>query len=315
MRDSKLGLDESQIDKIAVELSELGTKHVTLGGNEPFFTNGPVKSNSKLAYIVRALHRSRVSTHLISSGPSVSLLSKHDNEAFRMLSSVNLSLDSPFQHEHDNNRGSKLFKELKAAAEITANHKIRLIFVYCAMNWNFDEARILAFLDLARKYGAHPRVNPAKPIIRNGQLSKLLDRNTYWKGFDVVTREWPTQVVTEPPLREALGLQTCTPRCGKSTFRINSTNKDGAITVSSCTYIHNRRFGDLRHDHLSDIVGDLESVECGDCLARRNVPELDSLNGDAGGIPDWSSRELVASDLNGGFEDYLCTWIGGRPAP
>jgi hypothetical protein len=29
-------------------------------------------------------------------------------------------------------------------------------------------------------------------------------------------------------------------------------------------------------------------------------------------VPDWSDRRLVASDLNGAFEDYLCTWVGMR---
>lgn len=311
VRQSDKSLPREQIDSICEELAAVGVRHVTLGGNEPFFTNGPHVADSQLGYIIRTLLAHGMRSHVVSSGPSVTLLAKTDPEAFGALASVNLSIDSPFPEEHDRNRGASLFDQVQRAAEVTQQRGIRLLFLYCAMDWNFDGSRIEAFLELTRQWSALPRVNAAKPIVKNGLLTRLLGSEQFWSGFDLLTRLCATQVVTEPPLRRALGLDAVAPCCGDTTFRISSLSGDGALTISGCTYVHSGRLGPVTEGSLRAFVDELREPGCEDCVARENRKGwLPGADAGMASIPDWRERRRVASQLGGAFENYLCTWIG-----
>ena len=315
VRDSNSGLSRVQIDEICNDLADLGVRHVTLGGNEPFFTNGPHAKDSQMPYIVRKLHDFGVAAHLVSSGPSVSLLEKTDSEAFGMLASISLSFDSPFDDEHNKNRGAPLYAKLLQAAQIASTYGVRRVLLYCAMDWNFDQRRISALLELASQLNAHPRINPAKPIVKNGRVTSLLGVQAYWEGFDQVTRNWPTQVVSEPPLRRALGLEDTGPACGSRTFRILSTDSSNVVRVTSCTYVHSVRIERPGNLGVADLARGLIGPSSGcDCLARIDGPGWSpNASSHLTDIPDWRGRMMQGSDFDGAFEDYLCTWVGGRP--
>ena len=99
------------VDRVVQQLSKNGVETVNLGGNEPLFTNGIDPKKTLLPYIIESLTAEGIKVGLTTSGISLLYLERDHNNAFRMLNDVDVSFDSPFEEEHNKNRGANLYKQ------------------------------------------------------------------------------------------------------------------------------------------------------------------------------------------------------------
>ncbi|AZS16345.1 radical SAM/SPASM domain-containing protein [Paenibacillus lutimineralis] len=339
-------LDLATIDRVTNQIALLGAKTVNLGGNEPLFTNGPNPKNTLLPYIVSSLVNRGVDVGLTTSGISATYLEKYYPEEFHMLNDVDISLDSPYESEHNDNRGGKIFPMAIEALEICKKHQKDFTIVMCAMNWNFTEDRIRELVKLARYYGSNVRINPIKPVEAE-HMKTALNAEQYYEGFSLLMELCDQLDLTEPTLSAVTQYQDskrCP--CGRKSFRIHSITPDGKIPISPCVYLHDYKVGNLLEDDLLDLIKSpqfqtfrrrnahpeaiLGCEECeivnlcgGGCASRAYLYNLHN-NGE---------RSLFSRDpfcpkdnpINVPFpynpqmekvhlvhRDYLCTWIG-RP--
>jgi len=116
-KDSREFLTKSDVDRIVEQLQSLGIKTVNLGGNEPIYTHGSDISQTILPYIIRKLTDAHILVGLTTNGVSFTYLEQHHPEELLMINDIDFSLDSPFQKEHDLNRGVKLYKTLIKAIQ------------------------------------------------------------------------------------------------------------------------------------------------------------------------------------------------------
>jgi radical SAM protein with 4Fe4S-binding SPASM domain len=342
-------LDIALVDRIVGELARNGVETVNLGGNEPLFTNGLRIQDSLLPYIVRQLHDAGIEVGLTTAGVTMTGLLKHFPETLPLLNDVDVSLDSPFEAEHNANRGAAIYREALRALEICREHGVERSVIMCAMDWNFDRAHLEALVGVARRYEANVRINPIKTIEAE-HLALKLTPERYYDGFAFLLDACRSVDLGEPPLAAMAGFggaRGCP--CGRTSFRIHSIQTNGSIPVSPCVYLHDYKVGDLAVDALSDIVRSPEFQT----FRRRNarpdcIPGCDGcdlLESCRGGCAARSylsrahtegERSLFSRDpycpkqfpiardipqvpallegVNLVHKDYLCTWIG-RPRP
>jgi radical SAM protein with 4Fe4S-binding SPASM domain len=342
-------LSVSLVDRIVDQLSLNGIETVNLGGNEPLFTNGLRVEDSLLPYIVRRLHAAGIKVGLTTAGITLTGLVRHFPETLELLNDVDVSLDSPFEEEHNANRGAAIYREALKALEICREHGIERSVIMCAMDWNFDRAHLQALVDVARRFDANLRINPIKTIEAQ-HLPLKLSAERYYDGFAFLIDACDCLDLGEPPLAATsgyTGAKGCP--CGRTSFRIHSIKPDGTIPVSPCVYLHDYKVGDLAFDDLAEIVRrpefqtfrrrnarpdripgcdgcDLLESCRGGCAARsylanahergeqalfRRDPYCPKEHQSATRIPQ-VSRLMEGVDLV--HKDYLCTWIG-RPRP
>jgi radical SAM protein with 4Fe4S-binding SPASM domain len=340
-------LNTALVDRIVDQLSVNGIETVNLGGNEPLFTNGVNVEHSLLPYIVRRLHGAGIEVGLTTAGVTLVGLLRHFPEVLELLNDVDVSLDSPFEQEHNTNRGAPIYHEALRALEICRQHGIERTVIMCAMDWNFDRPHLQELVGIASHFGANVRVNPIKTIEAQ-HLPLKLSAATYYEGFAYLMSACDCVDLGEPPLAAMSGIpdaKGCP--CGRTSFRIHSIKPDGTIPVSPCVYLHDYKVGDLVTDDLADIVRrpefqtfrrrnarpdqipgcegcDLLAACRGGCAARSYLtrahesgeqalftrdPYCPKLHPSAHSIPHVSE---LATEVNLVHKDYLCTWIG-RP--
>jgi radical SAM protein with 4Fe4S-binding SPASM domain len=320
---------------------------VNLGGNEPLFTNGLRVQDSLLPYIVRRLHEAGIDVGLTTAGITLVQLQRHFPEVLPLLNDVDVSLDSPFEDEHNANRGAAIYREALTALDICRDHGIERSVIMCAMDWNFDRAHLRELVSVARRHDANIRINPIKTIEAQHVALKLTAER-YYDGFAFLLESCECIDLGEPPLAAMSRIpdpKGCP--CGRTSFRIHSIKPDGTIPVSPCVYLHDYKVGDLVTDDLADIVRrpefqtfrrrnarpdqipgcegcDLLATCRGGCAARSYLTHAHESGEQAlftrdpycpRQHPGASSIPHVPS-LAGGVKlvhkDYLCTWIG-RP--
>jgi len=342
-------LDKPMIDRVIAQLTKLGVKTVNLGGNEPLFTNGTNPGATLLPYIIESLVDSGIHVGLTTSGISLIYLERDHNRAFRLLNDVDISFDSPEPEEHNKNRGASLYGMAVRSLDICMAYQIDHTIILCAMNWNFTPSHIDHLIELAKKYNAHVRINPLKPVERQ-HMASLPSPQQFYEGFSRLLSQCSQVDLGEPLLAAACSHPGRGCPCGRTSFRIHSITPEGRIPVSPCVYMHEYKVGNLLTDDIFEIInspqfrsfrrrnGNPESVEgCGGCqyiitcrggcAARSYLHLLHESGGRtlyrkdpyclveaetmmADGFPPFPQHPVVPRDKILVHRDYLCTWIG-----
>lgn len=282
------------VDRVVDQIKRLGAKTINLGGNEPLFTNGISPQKTLLPYIIEQLSAYNVDVGLTTSGISLTYLEKHFKYAFHLLNDIDISLDSPYEHEHNENRGGKIYNMALEALEVCKKHNKQVTIVMCAMSWNFTEDRIEALVELARHYGANLRINPIKPVEAK-HMEVALTPDIYYKGFSKLMSLCKSLDLTEPTLAgiSHYGKSKRCP-CGRKSFRIHSITPDGKIPISPCVYLHDYKIGNLVEDDLLELV---ESPQFKTFRRRNRNPEL---------IEGCQSCDIIASCGGGVLHVPIC---------
>lgn len=336
--------DTQIVDRIVSQLSQNKIETVNLGGNEPLFTNGLDVKKSLLPYIIEKLHDAGIIVGLTTSGISLIHLEKYYKKAFEYLNDVDISFDSPFESEHNLNRGANIYHQAIKALDICRANDKDCSMIMCAMNWNFSEKHITALVELAKTYQTNVRINPIKPVEKQHNEVALTPEQ-YYLGFQLLHQFCDPIDLGEPPIATKTqfdGAKGCP--CGRTSFRIHSITPDGKIPISPCVYMHEYKIGDLVTEELYDIVRtpqfkvfrirnhnpdlvtgctgcELQKWCRGGCAARSYLHNLHETGEKTLFIKDpfcpkeYKHFEFPQSNLlNSGKRlvhmDYLCTWIG-----
>ena len=247
-------LNKPLVDRIINQVSSIGVETINLGGNEPLFTNGLNPKNSLLPYIIREIDKKSIKVGLTTSGISANYLVKNHLDEFKILNDVDISFDSPFEIEHNENRGSNIFKDAKKAMYVCKEYDKEHTVVMCAMKWNFSEAHIKALVNLAKTTGANVRINMLKPTERK-HVDIMVTIGQYYAGYELLNSLCDVLDMTDPIVSGASkreGSKRCP--CGRTSFRINSITPTEEVSISPCVYLHDFKVGDLAKDELKDLI-------------------------------------------------------------
>ncbi|HUX35632.1 MAG TPA: radical SAM protein [Candidatus Paceibacterota bacterium] len=270
VRNKGRDLTKAYIDRIVGQLASVGIKTVNLGGNEPIFTNGLDPKNTLLPYIIRSLYDAKIIVGLTTAGITLRHLERFYPETLAFLNDMDISLDSPFAEEHNQNRGAPLFRQALRALDICNDYGIKHTVVMCGMNWNLSDRHIDELVRIAREYRAFVRINFIKPT-EAGHMDKFPDAATYYRAAERLLSQSLSVEMGEPLVSAASGLSHQGCPCGTKSFRIHSITPDGKVPVSPCVYAHDFKVGDLLTDSLSDIIN---SVQFQSFRNRRKEPQL-----------------------------------------
>jgi radical SAM protein with 4Fe4S-binding SPASM domain len=343
-----MNMERWMIDRIVDQLATNGVETVNLGGNEPLFTNGPNPQNTLLPYIIDAMADAGIDVGLTTSGITLLHLKKKHTSSYNRLNDVDVSFDSPFEDEHNANRGARIFNQAIEALVICQRDGKPHTIIMCAMSWNFDRRRLEQLLSLALQYDANIRINPIKPTMTE-HMAAALTPQMYYEGFSYLMSRCDPIDLGEPPIAAVTDYRharRCP--CGRTSFRIHSITPNAKIHVSPCVYLHDYKAPlDLLKDDLIDIINspqfkvfrqrnrNPDHVEgCGGCSLldrcgggcaarsflyarhrdgrstfRARDPYCPKERTDASAFPQ---RPEIRSDQQLVHMDYLCTWIG-RP--
>jgi radical SAM protein with 4Fe4S-binding SPASM domain len=348
-----LNLEKWMVDRIVDQLFALGVKTVNVGGNEPIFTEGLDVRRTLLPYIIESLVQRGIHVGLTTSGITLIKLSQMFGSVMSLLNDVDISFDSPFQEEHDRNRGAALFRMAVDSLEICEKHAIDRTIIMCAMKWNFTPSHIDAIIDLARRHHANIRINPLKPV-QAEHMDMLPTARMFYEGFARLMTACRQVDLGEPLLASATAHAGGGCPCGRTSFRIHSITPEGTVPVSPCVYLHDYKVGDLLVDDVWTIVrspqfrsfrrrnanpvavrgcAGCEYVETcrGGCAARSYLHHLHE-SGERSlfvkdpyclaahrrdvknMLPEFPQKPHLPKDKILVHRDYLCTWIG-EPLP
>ena len=305
VRNKGQNLNKGIIDKITSELKELNINSVVLGGNEPIFTNGLNPKESLLPYIIDNLSEAEINPIIISSGFTINFLYKYKLEMLKKVKHIIISIDSPFELEHNNNRGAKLFDMAMESLRIAGELNIPKTILLVAMNWNFDEKHVEELINLCKRTNSFLRINIYKSE-RDHKFSPEIGQLI--SSFKYLLDNSNTHIVTEPMLNQIFYNQKSYPFCGLNTFRINSITPDGKIPISKCIYKHSDRFGNIVEESLPYLYNNkiTESVSPSEnfcnCLNPLYKPQLNYLK-------TYKYKITYHKDLEY-FNYYICTWWG-----
>ena len=342
VREKGKNLTKEIVDKVIEQVEKIGVETINLGGNEPIFTNGLNVQDSLLPYILKELTKRNIKVGITTSGISLIAIKNIYPECLKLLNDVDISLDSPYEKEHNENRGGDVYKYAIEALEICKENKIESGIIMCAMNWNFTKDRIEALIEIAKKYDSNIRFNLLKPV-RPEHLKLVPSKEQVLENYKYLFEKCDTVELSEPTLSGLVDnnrVQGCA--CGIYSMRINSITPDGKIPVSPCVYMHDYRVGDLLTDDILDIINskqfnsfrirkeNYEKIEgCKDCdkgeicrggcfamaytyekckTSKQDLYAKDpfcfkEINVDKNITYKKAEKQLV-------HENYLCTWIG-----
>ncbi|NYT92307.1 radical SAM/SPASM domain-containing protein [Salinispora sp. H7-4] len=344
-REKGMNFSVEIVDRIVDQLVSIGVETVNLGGNEPLFTNGPNPRDTLLPYIIDRLVNVGILVGLTTSGITALHLERDHNKQWRRLNDLDVSFDSPFEDEHNANRGAKIFKQAIRSLELAQQYDLDHTMIMCGMNWNFTRRHLERMVEMALQYDAHIRINPIKPV-EAAHMESLLSAEQYYDGFSYLMSRCSPVDLGEPPIAAVTdyqGAKGCP--CGRTSFRIHSITPDGRIPVSPCVYLHDYKFGDLRVDDLADIVqspqfksfrrrnANPEAIpgcagcdliqQCrGGCAGRSYLHHAHETGErslfardpycpkDIAPTQVFPQRPQVPTDKRLVHMDYLCTWIG-----
>lgn len=248
-------MSKEMIDRIVEQLAINKVETVNLGGNEPLFTNGIDPKKTMLPYVIVRLVESGIIVGLTSAGITLLHLYRDHRKAFDLLNDVDISFDSPYEEEHNKNRGARLFGQAVESIKILQDHNKPHTCIMAGMNWNFTIDRLQKLVELAKKYDANIRINPVKPV-EPKHKDIALPAEMYYAGFSYLMSACKPIDLGEPPIASVLDFQDahrCP--CGRTSFRIHSITPTGEVYVSPCVYLHDYKstFDLLKRD-LIDII-------------------------------------------------------------
>ena len=342
VREKGKNLTKEIVDKVIKQVKKIGVETINLGGNEPIFTNGLKVQDSLLQYILKELTKRNIKVGITTSGISLIALKNVYPECLKLLNDVDISLDSPYEKEHNENRGGDVYKYAIEALEICKKNDIKSGIIMSAMNWNFTKDRIDALLELAKKYDSNIRFNLLKPI-QPKHFQLIPSKEQVLENYKYLFKKCDTVELSEPTLSGLVDnnkIRGCA--CGIYSMRINSITPDGKIPVSPCVYMHDYRVGDLLTDDIFDIVNseqfnsfkirkeNYEKIEgCKDCdkaeicrggcfAMAYTCKKCETGKKDLYARDPFCFKEINFNDnieYKKGekqlvHENYLCTWIG-----
>lgn len=343
VREKGKNLTKDIVDKVISQIEKLKVETVNIGGNEPIFTNGLDVHTSLLPYILQELHKRNIKVGITTSGISLIALKKVYPECLKLLNDVDISLDSPYEEEHNKNRGADIYKYSIEALNICKENNIESGIIMCAMNWNFTKDRIDGLIDIANRYDSNIRFNILKPI-KQEHFKLVPDKEQIFEMYKYLFERCETVDLSEPTLAGLVdNKKVAGCACGIHSMRINSITPNGTISVSPCVYMHDYRVGDLLKDDILEIVNsdqfnafnerkqNYKNIEgCSDCkkaeICRGGCFAMAyTYHKCKTGKKDMYARdpfcfkdEIINSDnveyKKGNkqlvHENYLCTWIG-----
>lgn len=344
VREKGANINSEIVDAVIGQIKKLDVKTVNLGGNEPWFTNG-LHGRSMLPYIIKKLKEINVDVGITTSGITLIKLKNKFPEILEMLNDVDISLDSPVAHEHNENRGANLFKLAITALEICEEYNIDRGIIICAMKWNFTRDRIDCLLKLAKRYNANIRFNMLKPVTIE-HLDELVGLDQFYENYNYLLNKCDTIDITEPRLAAAVNNKdSLRCPCGRTSLRIHSITPEGKIPVSPCVYLHDYKVGNLLENDIIEIIYsepfkefrrrnknphmiedckdcDLLNICGGGCTAKAYLWNYWKRGGydiyckepncfkEYLGKLDLSSFKMNEKQPSLVHMDYLCTWIG-----
>jgi radical SAM protein with 4Fe4S-binding SPASM domain len=341
-KDSREFLTTSDVDRVVSQLRRLGIKTVNLGGNEPVYTHGTDLKSTLLPYIIRRLTEAGIPVGLTTNGASFTYLDNHHREELLMINDIDFSLDSPFEEEHDLNRGNKLYRLTLQAIRRSLELGIDCSVITCGMRKNFNRDYLSSFLALTQLLGSEFRVNTLKPV-EPALADEMPSPEQFYEGFSFLMNNSHCITLGESCLTALAEAGTAGCPCGTSSFRINAKTKEGKVPVNPCVYSHEYKAGDLLTDDIFDIINGPQFTAFAD--RRRNIPKacresgcsyLESCRGGCTsrsylvtgdleskdpycpqeyvgkyGVPDVPKRPDIGCHEGIRVHDnYLCTWIG-----
>jgi len=272
VRNKGKDLEISHIDRIVSQLSSIGVKTVNLGGNEPLFTNGPDPNKSLLPYIIQSLYEAGIVVGLTTSGITLKYLVEEYFSVFKLLNDIDISLDSPFAEEHNQNRGANLFSLALRALDYCVQYDKPHTIVMCGMQWNLSSSHLSELIKIAKSKNAFIRINYLKPT-EPQHVSLLPTFDQFYLSSKMLLEEVRVVELGEPLIASMIGYHKKGCPCGTKSFRIHSITPDGKIPVSPCVYAHEFKYGDLLVDSLVDIINSKPFQEFRDRRSLLNVPE------------------------------------------
>jgi len=345
-KDSSEFLTTDDVDHVIAQLKRLGVQTVNLGGNEPIYTHGSDIKATLLPYIIRSLHAAGIPVGLTTNGVSFTWLDEHHHDELMMINDIDFSLDSPFEAEHDLNRGNKLYKRTLQAIQRSVDLGIDCSVIACGMKKNFTPEYLSAYLALTKLMGSEFRINTLKPVEKI-LVPQMPTARQFYEGFAFLMQNTDCVTLGESCLTAFTEAGTAGCPCGTTSFRINAKTKDGRIPLNPCVYMHEFKVGDLLSEDIVDIVtsdrfrsfagrreqlpsacaeSDCDYLETcrGGCSARSFLihGDLESKDpycpqeyADVHGRPALPHRPEVGCHEGIRVHDnYLCTWIGeARP--
>lgn len=256
-REPGRNLDRKTVDRVVNQLSNLGVKTINLGGNEPIYTNGLDPKNSLLPYILDSITGKGMLVGITTSGITLLQLERFFPEYVKKINDVDISLDSPRENEHDQNRGRKgIYQLAMQSAEICKNNGVPRSFIMCGMNWNFTADRINEMIDLAVAHQANLRINPIKPI-EPEHMSLILSPEQFYLGLMTILARCEPIDLSDPAWASSVNIPSNSVSgcpCGVNSFRVHSITPDGKIPISPCVYLHDYKYGDLVTMDIQEIL-------------------------------------------------------------
>jgi len=344
-----MDLEPWMIDKIINQLLRLNVKTVNLGGNEPIFTSGLDVNKTLLPYIIESLVQNHIDVGLTTSGISLIHLQRNFPGTIPLLNDIDISFDSPFEDEHNKNRGASLYQSALKALRICQEYDIDRTIIMAAMSWNFSQKHIDGILELARVYSANIRVNPLKPV-QTKHMEIMLTTESFYDGLSYLMSKCDQIDLGEPILASACSHPGQGCPCGRTSFRIHSITPDGKVPVSPCVYLHDYKVGDLLADDIFEIIHSHQfrsfrrrvanpqyvkgCKDCGylstcrgGCAARSYLINLHTTGNHSlfvkdpyclrdyeeaaeNGLPAFPQHPVLPNDRILVHRNYLCTWIG-----
>lgn len=334
------------IDRIVDQLAINQVETVNLGGNEPLFTNGPNPQNTLLPYIIQKLVEAKIEVGLTTSGITLLHLYRDYRAAFDLLNDIDVSFDSPYEDEHNKNRGASLYWQAVKSIEICQKENKPHTVIMAGMNWNFTLDRIEKLVEIASRYDSNIRVNPVKPV-EPRHMNVSLPPEQYYAGFARLLELCDPVDLGEPPIAAVTNYQharRCP--CGRTSFRIHSITPEGAIYISPCVYLHDYKssYNLLEHDLIEiinspqfkvfrqrnqnpQLIGDCAGChllqQCGGGCAARSYLHAVHETGQKSFLAQdpycpvkiapqytYPQKPALLDSQRLVHMDYLCTWIG-----
>jgi MoaA/NifB/PqqE/SkfB family radical SAM enzyme len=247
LRRSSATLSKKEIDVILGKLSNSNVTAINIGGNEPLYTNGSDPSISLLPYVIRQAVSSGIAIGITTNGVTAHYLAEHDPELLCLVNDWDISLDSPFENEHNANRKSKIYRVAIDALARFSQLGVNCSIVMCAMNWNTTRKHAQYLIDLAIKYNTGIRINSLRPV-SPAQFKYQPTPRQFYNFFSEIDKLADSLYIGEPVLNVLGKSPGMGCPCGINSMSIHPKKTTGQVPVTPCVFLANFEVSDLLTD-------------------------------------------------------------------
>ncbi|MFQ6118339.1 MAG: radical SAM/SPASM domain-containing protein [Methanosarcinales archaeon] len=270
------------------------------------FGTGESILNKDFLKIIDIFHDKSIEMGLTTNSYTISQLSNEDLVKFK---DIDVSLDFPVAHLHDQWRGKRgTFNNAIRAIQRCSRLKINVSIALALMNINYKF--LPRFKKLIDKYDAFLRINLYKPVYTK---KYLLTYDQFWQAIELLADNFTLVSNSEPILSLVIDSKMKGAPCGKS-VRIHPD-----MTISPCVYLTNK-ICDVETFNMYKKQIPKECKNCrflescnGGCLARRILTQGYSYSDlycpivNKKSIPNIKFKKSKYKDLI--HSAYLCTII------